>query len=66
MKVKIIEEEYTHMLESKINDFLKNIDPERIVDIKYSGRGYSVPYGSSHCSAMIIIKDEVNINEISN
>lgn len=56
MNVKIIERKYENELETAINDFLKNIDPARIIDIKYSGCGYSVAYGTSHYSAMIIMK----------
>ncbi len=56
MTVKIFEKEYRSELEKAINNFLKTIDQSRIVDIKYSGCGYSVPYGIASYSAMIIIK----------
>lgn len=56
MKVEIIEKDYPYDLEKEINNWLKENKNFEIIDIKYSGRGYSVPYGTSHISAMIIYK----------
>jgi hypothetical protein len=56
MIVKIFEKKYYHELEREINNFLKTTDTTKIVDIKYSGCGYSVPHGTCYYSAMIIMK----------
>lgn len=55
--VKIFEEKYMCDLEKVINDWLReNKSCCELVDIKYSGCGYSVPYGDAYYSAMIIYK----------
>lgn len=56
IRVKIIEEDYRCDLENKVNAWLKENSDFELVDIKYSGKGYSVPYGFPHYSAMIIYK----------
>lgn len=59
IKVSIIECEDTNDLEEAINKEIKFISRySEIVDIKYSGSGYSVPYGTSNVSAMIIYRDK--------
>lgn len=58
IEVDIIECDYEFELKRKINEWLKDNGNRELIDIKYSGRGYSVPYGSSHVSAMIIYKKQ--------
>ncbi len=58
MKVKLFDESHEQDLEEKVNDFLKNISDEKIVDIKYQ---VSIMYdykSQIYCySAMIIYRD---------
>ena len=57
MRVEILEEKTSWGLQCKINDWLKKwYNQYEIIDIKYSGEGYSVPYGRANFSAMIIYK----------
>lgn len=57
MRVEILEDKTSWGLQCKINDWLKKwCNQYEIIDIKYSGEGYSVPYGSANFSAMIIYK----------
>ena len=58
MKVKLFDESHEQDLEEKVNDFLKGLDDEQIIDIKYQ---VSIMYdykAQIYCySAMIIYRD---------
>lgn len=56
MKVKIIKADGIYSLEKEINNFLKNISDNQIIDIKYQGIGNQAPYSIDCPSAMIIMK----------
>lgn len=56
MRVEIIERSDYHKLEEEINLILKYIQPEQILDIKYSGSGNHATYSNDYYSAMIIYK----------
>ena len=56
MKVKIIKADDTWDLEKEINNFLKNISDNQIIDIKYQGVGNHASYSTGRPSAMIIMK----------
>ena len=56
MKIKIIEEEYKHDLESAVNKFLSMCNPSDVIDIKYSGGGAIGAYSERRFSAMIILR----------
>ena len=56
MRVDIIEEDSYYKLESMINKKLKYYKNEEIIDIKYSGTGFTGGYGTHRYSAMIILK----------
>ncbi len=58
MFVKIFDEEHELDLEAKVNDFLKDIDDKKIIDIKYNIACLYDGRGQIYCySCMIIIKD---------
>ena len=57
MRVKIIEDDSVWELEKKINEFLKDIDDDKIIDIKYQGIGSSPVHGLDSPSVMVIMKD---------
>ena len=56
MKVKIIRADDVWDLENKINIFLKDVNDNNIIDIKYQGVGNHPPYSIDRPSAMIIMK----------
>lgn len=56
MKVKIIKADNTWDLEKEINNLLKNISDNQIIDIKYQGVGNHAPYSVDRPSAMIIME----------
>jgi hypothetical protein len=56
MKVKIITKDSSWELQNEINNWLKRNGDSNIIDIKYTGNGNAVPYGSREYSAMIIYK----------
>lgn len=58
MKVTIIESRTNDGFEYKLNDALKDKNPDDIIDIKYSTAVTSLSYGSTYYSAMIIWRDE--------
>ena len=55
MKVKIIEKESRWELENAVNEFLKQVYPSNILDIKYCGEGNHPTYSISRYSVMIIM-----------
>lgn len=57
LKVKIVRQEEFFGFENLVNSVLKKMDPDDIVDIKYSGSGSIAPYSISYYSAMIIYKE---------
>lgn len=57
MKVKIISTKSPCSMEKKINEALSDIPNDIIVDIKYSGTGYTNKEGHSEYSAMIITSE---------
>ena len=56
MKVKIVHADNVWDLETKINEFLNNIDDSQIIDIKYEGIGNHALHSTDRPSAMIIMK----------
>ena len=56
MKVEIIEEKSRWDLQRRVNEFLKGLSNESIIDIKYSGSGNHPPYSVDYYSVMIILK----------
>jgi hypothetical protein len=56
MKVKIIKADDTWDLEKEINAFLKTVNDNQIIDIKYQGVGNHATYSIDRPSAMIIMK----------
>ena len=55
MKVKIIERDSYWDLENEVNEFLKQVYPSSIFDIKYCGEGNHPTYSLSRYSVMIIM-----------
>lgn len=58
MKVKIFDENHEHDLELKVNDFLKHLKKNQIIDIKYQ---VSLMYDQReqiYCFTCMIIYDE--------
>lgn len=56
MKVEILEAQYVWTLQNKINSYLKNIDSNKVVDIKFQGVGCHAVNGTDRVSAMIILR----------
>ena len=56
MKVKIITADTIWDLELGINNFLRTISDNQIIDVKYQGIGNTAPYSLDRPSAMIILK----------
>ena len=57
MKVKIIEKESYFDLERDVNEFLRQVSPSNILDIKYCGEGNHPMYSISRYSVMIIMNN---------
>lgn len=58
LKVKIFDENHEHDLEIKINNFLKEIKEENLVDIKYQVSAFYDERTQIYCfSAMIIYRN---------
>lgn len=56
MKVKIIHAETTYALEDEINEFLRLVPSNQILDVKYQGVGNHSAYSTDYPSALIIMK----------
>ncbi|QVK18834.1 sporulation protein Cse60 [Mycoplasmatota bacterium] len=58
VRVKIFDEEHEEDLETKINDFLEDLDEQQLVDIKYQLSTFYDYKDQIYCySAMIIYKE---------
>ncbi|MFQ4800983.1 hypothetical protein C4U87_00785 [Clostridioides difficile] len=56
MRVSIYTSDNYYKLQNKINDVLFYYENDKIIDIKYSGKGSSNSYSTNEYSAMIIFK----------
>ena len=59
IQVKAFDEEHEEDLESKINEFLEELDPSEFIDIRYSICAFPTPNGDQiFCySALVIYRD---------
>ena len=55
MRVSIIERDSRWELEKAVNEFLKQVSPSNIFDIKYCGEGNDPAYSILRYSVMIIM-----------
>lgn len=55
VQVEIFSSQYLEKIQTRVNEFIKNIKPENLVDIKFQDNG-------NNFSAMIIYKLEVKDN----
>ncbi|HBF3306906.1 TPA: sporulation protein Cse60 [Clostridioides difficile] len=56
MRISIYTSDNIYKLQEQINKALSDYKNDKIIDIKYSGKGSSAPYSSDEYSAMIIFK----------
>ncbi|WP_227845162.1 sporulation protein Cse60 [Clostridioides sp. ES-S-0145-01] len=56
MRVSIYTSDNSYTLQEQINKALSECKNDKVIDIKYSGKGSSAPYSSDEYSAMIIFK----------